>query len=101
MARHKMDDGTIVDTDKARQNWDEATRWDGRNHISVNTGSQWDHEELYLSAKGRYYIRRWSDREGLAATAEFVTPQEAAAWLVLNQEELPEDLKEFEAEVSE
>jgi hypothetical protein len=94
MARYKMDDETIVNTDKARQEWKEDTRWDGRNHISVATGSQWEHETLYLSAKGRYYLEHWSNYQGSTPNARWVEVTEAAAWLLLNNHDIPEDLQE-------
>ena len=50
-----MNDGTIVDTVKASQTWEEATDWNGSNQISRNTRDQWEHETLYRSAKGRYW----------------------------------------------
>lgn len=101
MSRFQMDGGTVVDTDKASQTWQEQTRWDGRNQISVNTGSQWNHEQLYRSRKGRYYIVRWSDWQGSTPHAEWVSNHEATRWLLLNEEELPEELVKLEAEVSE
>jgi hypothetical protein len=89
-----MEDGTIVNTDKARQSWEEDTRWDGRNHISLVTGSQFEHETLYLSAKGRYYVEHRSQWQGSTPSARWLEPAEAAAWLLLNNHDLPEDLQE-------
>ena len=41
MARYRMSDGaSVVDTANATQHWDEDTRWNGNNHISVATGSR-------------------------------------------------------------
>lgn len=80
MARYRID-GTVVDTTKATKVWEEATRWDGRNHISVPTGSQWEHETLYRSRKGRYYLVRQSQWQGSTPYAEWVSEQEAARWL--------------------
>lgn len=92
MARFKLEDGAIVDTDRAAQSWDEATEWDGRNHISKATGDQFTHETLYKSAKGRYYILHSSQWQGSTDYATFTEPTEAAKWLLLNEHELPEDL---------
>ncbi len=83
---------TVVDTDKAGAAWDEATDWDGRNHISRNTGSQWDHETLYLSRKGHYYIVSESQWQGSLPSARFVSDQEAAQWLALNDQDMPAEL---------
>ena len=101
MARYRMDDGTVVDTDRASARWEEARRWDGRNQISVNTGDQWKHQTLYRSRRGRYYVEHWSQWQGSTAHVEWVSPQEAARWLTLNAEELPGDLKQYEADVTE
>ena len=92
MARYKMDDGVVVDTEKAQTRWDEQTRWNGNNHISVHTGDQWCHETLYKSSKGRYYIVSWSDWQGSTPEARWVSDEEAVGWLLLNGSVLPEDL---------
>ena len=96
MARFKLDDGAIVDTARAARSWDEASEWDGRNHISKATGDQFTHETLYKSAKGRYYIVHSSQWQGSRDHAEEISLRDAAAWLLQNEHELPEDLAEFE-----
>jgi hypothetical protein len=101
MARYTMDDGTVVDTKNATESWDEDTRWDGSNHVSVATGSQWEHETLYRSAKGRYWVQRTSQRDGTLPSASWRTPEEAARWLLANDHDLPEDLAHLKREVSE
>lgn len=101
MTTYRMDDGTVVKTENATQTWDEATRFDGHsNRISVATGSQWDHETLYRSRKGRYWIEHTSQR-GSKEYAEWIGNHAAAQWLLHNQHALPEDLKALEEEVSE
>jgi len=99
MATYQMENGLIVKTENAIQQWEENTTWDGQNRISVNTGSQWNHETLYLSKKGNYYIESYSQWQGSNPEAKFVTPKKAAAWLILNKKELPEDLKRFQEEI--
>jgi hypothetical protein len=101
MSTYRMDDGTVVDTDKAQATWKEATEWDGNNHISKATGSQWNHQQLYKSRKGRYYVEHWSQYQGSRAHVEWVSPEEATRWLVANDHALPEDLQKYEAEVVE
>lgn len=101
MATYRMDGGTIVDTDKASATWKEYAPHDGRNFISINTGSQWEHEQLYRSRKGRYYLERWSDWQGTRASAEWISNAEAARWLILNHRDVPEDLQEHVEEVTE
>jgi hypothetical protein len=92
MARYQMDDGTIVDTAIATASWDEATDWDGSNHVSRATGSQWEHQALHRSAKGRYWLESWSDWQGSRPGAEWLTEAEAAAWLMVCGIDLPADL---------
>ena len=53
MTTYRMTDGTVVKTQNATQSWEEGKRWDGRNMISVATGTQWEHQMLYRSRKGR------------------------------------------------
>jgi hypothetical protein len=101
MATYRMSDGTIVKTENASQEWSEDTRWNGQNRISVNTGSQWEHERLYRSRKGRYWIERWSQWQGSTPHAEWVSNEEATRWLIHNGEELPNELKALEDQVSE
>lgn len=94
MARYEMDCGSIVDTEKAIGTWNEYQDWDGRNFISSATGSQWEHEKLYKSRRGRYYIESWSQRQGSRARAEWASKERAAAWLLMNKHKIPDDLAE-------
>lgn len=98
MSVYRMSDGTVVNTDKASTHWEEDTRWDGRNHISVATGSQWEHQTLYRSRKGRYYIEHCSQWQGSTPGAEWVSNEEAVRWLIANghketDDDFPEELK--------
>jgi hypothetical protein len=101
MATYRMTDGTVVKTENATSSWKEDTWWDGSNHISVATGSQWNHQELLRSRKGRYWLECWSQIQGSLAHAEWLSNHEAARWLLANGHELPDDLKELEEIVSE
>jgi hypothetical protein len=101
MTRYRMEDGTVVDTDLAQQSWGEATRWDGNNHISVATSSQWEHQQLYRSRKGRYYLVWWSQWQGSAPDAEWVSEHEAASWLAAMGHDIPADLVAAAEEVTE
>lgn len=91
MARYQMEDGTVIDTKNAIAHWDEDTRWDGHNHISVATGSQWSHQTLYRSKKGRFYLECASQWQGSAPHAEWVSPQEACRWLLANGHDPKDD----------
>jgi hypothetical protein len=101
MSKYKMSDGTIVDTGNASLFWKEQTRWNGNNHVSLNTNSQWDHQKLYRSRKGRYYLEYWSQWQGSTPHAEWISNEEAARWLILNEEGLPEELESLEEMVTE
>ena len=80
------DSGAVI----AWFNQDKATvirenhRFDGRNQISLATGSQWDHEALYLTAKGRWVLNRWSDYQGSSESYQFIATEEAYQWLLVN-----------------
>jgi hypothetical protein len=93
-----MDDGTVVKTENATQSWDEATRWDGHNRISMATESQWEHQTLYRSRKGRYYVEHTSQWQGSTPHAEWVSNHEAAHWLAANGIDLPVELATLEYE---
>ena len=101
MSKYTMDNGAVVDTDNATASWPEATRWNGNNHVSRATGSQWEHETLYKSAKGRYWIESTSQWQGSLPRAFFVSNEDAARWLLGNEHELPGDLREYEGAIVE
>jgi len=106
VSRYRMSDGTVVDTKNASAGWDEATEFDGHNHISQATGSQWDHEVLYRSRRGRYYVEHSSQWEGSSPSAEWVSNEEACRWLLTNEhsptdDDWPKDLADLVDEVSE
>jgi len=102
VSTYRMQDGTIVKTENETRSWKGEKIWDGNNWISVHTGSQWAHEMLHLSRKGRYWLERTSQySEGAHDRAEWISPQEATRWLLLNDSTLPDDLKEFEGDVTE
>ena len=69
------------------EHWDEDTRWNGNNMISVATGSQWEHERLFKTAKGRWVLHHWSNWQGTLDTFRLMSKEAAARWLVLNDEE--------------
>lgn len=100
MAKFQVE-GAIFDTERAAATWEEASDWNGSNHISRVTGSQWYHETLFLSKKSRYYVVRSSNVQGSQDEMEILSPREAAAWLLLNDHDLPDDLRDLEGEVVE
>lgn len=90
--RYELDDGSVVDTDLAQAQYEESNWWDGHNHISRATGSQWEHETLYLSSKGRWWIECESQYQGVKPYAKTVNEEEAAKWILLNEDVLPTEL---------
>jgi hypothetical protein len=101
MSVYRMEDGTVINTDKAKQSWEEATRFNGSNMISVATGSQWHHQTLYESRKGRFYIEHTSQWQGSVDRCEWVSEQEAVRWLLANEEEVPDRLAHIVEQVEE
>jgi len=101
MSIYRLEDGTILNTEKAKQQWAEARDWDGRNHIGRVSGGQWSYQTLYKSRKGRFYVEFHSAWQESKDTAEWVSEQEAVRWLLLNQSEIPEELKHLVEEVEE
>lgn len=99
--RYKLEDGIIVDTHKASQKWEEETDWNGSNHIGRSSGSMGRQQALYRSSKGRYYIEYTSSWQGEMPRAELIEFEEAVRWLLLNDCEVPDDLKKYEADVVE
>lgn len=83
MARINLGHGRWFDTDKARL-FEEARRFNGQNHVSIATGSQWEHEELYLTRKGVWILHEWSQWQGSRETYETVTADTAKQWLIDN-----------------
>ncbi len=100
MARYRIE-GSIVDTENAAQTWEEHQDWDGNNHVSRATGSWSEHQRLYRSRRSRYYVERWSQWQGTRSSVEWISPQEATRWLLLNDHPLPDDLKQHEKEILE
>lgn len=84
-----VDNGLLYDTDRAEQSWEEQTEFDGSNMISLATGSQWDHETLYATGRGRYFVQWWSQWQGSRDRLTVLSKEQAADWLIRNRYELP------------
>lgn len=76
----------------------ESRSWDGHNHISDATGSQWEHEEILRTASGTWILHHWSQWQGSRDTYDVVSAEGAAAWILRNSSnELPAELSEHAA----
>lgn len=86
MSRVALTDGSKAWFDtKAAVLFKEDTNFDGRNQISVPTGSQWDHEWLYYTKSGKWVLNDWSQYQGSAEGYRQISEQEAIDWLVQNR----------------
>lgn len=85
MRRVALTDGSgrWFDLDAAER-FDEATIWNGNNHVSCATGSQWDHEVLYRTKGGRWILNWWSQWQGSLPKWTEISNGEAARWLSVN-----------------
>ncbi len=96
MRRQSIDDGGWFDLDDATR-YVEDTYFDGHNHISSATGSQWVHEALYCTRRGAYVLEQWSQREDHATRWTRITAADAAQWLVANGHDAPAPLADAQA----
>jgi hypothetical protein len=86
MRRQSLADGGWFDLDRAEE-IEEGTRWNGSNHISLATGSQWDHETLYITRTGRFALYHWSQWQGSGESCREINATDAAEWLILNEKD--------------
>ena len=80
MTRIQIRGGGWFNPDSARK-WEESSTFDGRNQISDVTGSQWEHERLYRTAKGRWILHWFSQWQGSKDRYKPIDDAEAAFWL--------------------
>ena len=82
MNRVNLTDGSgWFDTDSA-ECYEERTRREGNHHVSLATGSQWEHEALYRTASGDWILNWWSDWRDCEERYELITESEAMGWLI-------------------
>lgn len=92
--QHGEYNGMWFDADKAEV-YEENTYWDGNNHISKATGSQTEHEKLYLTASGKWVLVSSSQWQGSTDSAELVDEDFAIRWFAKNEyedENIPESI---------
>jgi hypothetical protein len=85
--RVSLSDGRWFNTDAA-ESYHEEEDWNGSNHISRATGSQWEHERLYRTAGDTWVLHHWSQYQGSGESYEVVDNEEAARWLSRNDFDL-------------
>lgn len=98
MKRVSLTDGSgrWFDLDKAEE-YKENSFHDGRNFISKATGSQWEHEAIYITAGGKFILNHWSNWQGSVETYEEISADEAARWFAkqgFDDDDIPEVFRE-------
>lgn len=91
MKRIALEDGSWFNEETATH-YKESRHHDGNNFISDATGTQWEHEALYRTTSGQWIVNHWSQWQGSTETYKPVSSAEAAAWLVRNGHEAPDEL---------
>ena len=86
MTRQIIDGGGWLDLDTAKR-FREDKYWDGRNHCSVNTRSQWSQQTMYRTKSGTYVVYETSQWQGSRNTWTRLSADEAVAWLLRNDYE--------------
>ena len=92
MTKYPIGNGTVIDTDEASASWEERVDLMG-------TGPEYNHQKLYKTRTGKYYIENFSDRKHQPSRVEWVSAKVAAGWLLKNGHELPEELWSIEEEL--
>ena len=94
MTKIKLECGAYFDPDTSTQ-FREERHHDGRNYISVATGSQWEHQALYRTSRGAWILNCWSAYQGTVETYERIDEAQAVAWLAANcrDDDLPAELR--------
>ena len=95
MKRQALSNGRWFNVEAADL-YSEDSEWDGSNHISCATGSQWNHEELYRTKSKKWVLHSWSQWQGSTDSWEQVGDDDAARWLVRNGHQHPD----VEAEIA-
>jgi hypothetical protein len=69
---------------EAAELFKEATYHNGSNHISKETGSQWNHVYLYKTAGGNWIKNIWSNMQGSSESYQKISKEDAAEFLLRN-----------------
>lgn len=95
-----LDEAWWFDTESARATVKNEYDWDGSNDVSRTTGVQWDHETLYVTAKGRYALHFTSQYEGNSEKVTELDVKQVVNWLIKNGSD-PDDIDGMPKEVVE
>ena len=88
--------GLWFDADKAEK-FEEKSFWNGSNHVSKATGSQWEHECLFVTKSGKFILNHWSQYQGIPEKYEIISKERAARWFAKQEfedDEIPDVFKE-------
>ena len=88
--------GNWFDADKA-ECYKEDSYHDGSNWISKATGSQWEHEAVYITKSGKFILHHWSNYQGVPDSYEIISKEDAAAWFAkqsFKDDEIPDVFKD-------
>ena len=83
MAKVTLDDGRWFETEEAKL-YKNDTDWNGQNHVSVVTGSQFHHQWLYRTKSGLWILNCWSNYQNEIETYSEISEAEAEQWLLRN-----------------
>ena len=80
-------DGNLTgwfDPDKGTE-YPEGERWTGQSNVSLATGTEWDREALWRTAKDRWVLHSWARRDEAEESWHYVDEGQARDWLLRNE----------------
>jgi hypothetical protein len=87
MQRRTLIDGQHWFDLDTSERFGDYTLWDGPNWISLATGNDSEHQDLFRTRGGHWIRSSRSNREGSQPTYEEIDATTAAAWLIRNRHE--------------
>ena len=88
-------EGYWFDGDKA-DFYAEKSNFNGSNWISLATGSQWNHEGIFITKSGKFILNTYSDYQGTVDKYVLISKEDAATWFCrqsFTDEEIPDIFK--------
>ena len=101
MAKFLLDSDTIVDTGEAAASWEECDPEERKVTRLIPRDHSFEHEKLFRSKKGNYYMMMYNDDAADAPWSGWVSPKDAVVWLLTNGHKLPKDLEQYADEILE